>query len=191
MTPSLASKASDLSLPPPSLRMPADPYDAIAGVEVAHVLTPLTSQQLLDVIVAGHVECFSEEPSYRRRATAWAMLALEHAGGHAVHGYNLGNIGLGSFTGDHEPLRAREVLGGHDKMITQQIRAHDNATTGAADYWDFLARRFPKALALFDAGDCAGVARELKQGRYYTAPEAEYAHAMVGLYADFERRWPE
>ena len=170
---------------------PEDPYDAIAGARVPRVRTPMTREQVRVAMDAGHSVTFGVHPSYRRLAVACAMVWLEGANGAALWNYDFGNIGKGTFAGDTFALTAREVLHGRDVMVTQLERAHSCAEAGAADYWDFLSRSYPDALALFDGGDVAAVVGQLKARGYFTGSLADYVHQMVALVAEYEHRWPE
>lgn len=167
-----------------------DPYDGIAGVLVPDRMTPHTPAEIRAILAAGHLRTFGTPVSANALTLASAMIFLESGWGKAIHDENYGNIGRGRFGGDYFPLTAREVIGGHDKQVTQLERAHDSAEAGAADYWDFLARSYPAALAAMERGDVAGAAHALKVGHYYSETEEKYAALWVALVAENDRRWP-
>src|SRR5689334_8988591 len=109
-------------------------------------MTPHTDEEIRAFLAAGHIRTFGVAASPNRLTLAACMIELESGHGRAIHNNNFGNVGLGTFKGNRFPLRAREVINGHDVMITQLERAHDSAEAGAADYWDYLARNHPAAL---------------------------------------------
>ena len=170
---------------------PQDPYDAIAGVLVPLVSTPVTESAIRIALIDGHHVTFGREPSFRRLAVAWAMVAGECNRGKAVHNFNLCNIGLAGFPGDWTMLTAREIIDGQEVVRTQPIRSHSCAEAGAVDYWDFLAKRCTLALMLFDYGDMSAIAHALKTSWRYTEHEEVYARSLWLLGEEYVRRWPE
>lgn len=167
-----------------------DPYDGIAGVLVPDKMTPHTPAEIRAVLAAGHLRTFGVPPSPNSLALASAMIDLESGWGKAVHNENFGNIGRGRFGGDFFSLTAREVITGRDKQVTQLERAHDSAEAGAADYWEFLARNHPAALAAMNRGNVTAAARELKRGFYYSETEEKYATLWTAVVKENDRRWP-
>jgi hypothetical protein len=186
----------DLEAEPPTLRTgeaytcPADPYDGIAGVEVADVITPHTPDEIRALLAGGYRCTFGVQIGAACLALATAMIILESGHGRWIHGQNFGNIGRGKFGGDYFPLRAREVIHGADRMVTQYERAHDSAEAGAADYWDYLHRNHPTALEAMRRGDVEGAAHALKLGFYYSALEHDYAVLWRALVEEGDRKWP-
>jgi hypothetical protein len=71
-----------------------------------------------------------------------------------------------------------------------RFRAYVTLTDGAQKwvaYHKSCAARYASYLDTVNAGDCAGVARILKQDHYYTASEADYARGMTRKKAEIDR----
>jgi hypothetical protein len=71
-----------------------------------------------------------------------------------------------------------------------RFRAYSSLQEGA-ERWlghhQAIAKRDPSFLAALNAGDIAAVAHALKQARYYTAAESDYARAMVRTRAQIDQ----
>ena len=169
-----------------------DPYDAVPpGEEVPRARTPLTMTGLVEALIGGHRHTYGTWPSPERVRAATCMLGVEHGGvppgetraSPAYHLWcnNVGNVDAGgAWQGDWFSLTADEVIRGKRAPMTKRLRAHADATTGAADYWDLLkSKRFTwdagdglviRALDAADQGDLDGFARSLKAGRWFTGP---------------------
>ena len=178
----------------------ADPYDAVPpGAEVPRMRTPLTAIELRSALILGHRETTGGDIPPARLRASWCMAAVEHAGylarvtpvvvGGAVWCNNIGNIGVGKWAGDWFALAAEELLASGRRVVTQRLRAHSGPVDGAADYWAFLLGGYPEAIEAMDRGDLPGVARALKERRYYTALESEYARGLVTWAREDDRRW--
>lgn len=73
---------------------------------------------------------------------------------------------------------------------TSRFRAYASLEDGAQlwlDHHELIAGKNPNYVTALNAGDIGAVARALKQARYYTAAEADYARAMTRTKADIDR----
>jgi peptidoglycan hydrolase-like protein with peptidoglycan-binding domain len=73
---------------------------------------------------------------------------------------------------------------------TSRFRAYASLEDGAQlwlDHHELIAGKNPTYVTALNAGDIGAVARALKQARYYTAAEADYARAMTRTKADIDR----
>lgn len=166
-------------------------YDGVAGgVEVEGTLTPHSPIEIRSILSIGYYRTFGIAIDSTTLTLAACMIELETAHGAAIHNENWGNVGRGKYLGDYEALRARERINGVDVMRTQYIRAHDSAIAGAADYWDYIAKNYPLALAAIRRGDVAGAAHEFKVRYYFTEDEAKYAKVWADLVRESDRKWP-
>lgn len=137
--------------------------------------TPLTEQQIVEALHAGHLDVFHVNPRASRLATAYAQVCLETGCGQkGLWNYNFGNLSCWSSDPCDQFSLTRDTLGG-DAVRTMRYRSYASASEGAAQYWRTLAGRYVSALSLFDSGDEAAIARELGRLRYFTAPVADYA----------------
>lgn len=154
------------------------------------VPTPLDRSGMRAALATGHVLAFGAAPSPQRLAMALAMCCLEHANGHALWGWDFGNIAATpDWTGDTASLRQREILHGAEVYVDKPMRVYESARAGAAGYWRLLrAPRFvfdgKQALDYFDAGDVPGACAALKAGGWFTATLGSYTAEMVQLYRE-------
>ncbi|MEM9696102.1 MAG: glucosaminidase domain-containing protein [Myxococcota bacterium] len=107
-----------------------------------------------------------------------AHVAHETAGGQKMYNFNFGGIKGQSPSGHTARLRTHEYLGGRRVNLRDGFRAYASAEAGASDYLDLIRDRFPQAFARAGIGDVDGFVRELKDGRYFTAPAELYARSM-------------
>lgn len=184
----------------------SDPYDALPpALRIARVRTPMDADTVRSAMMIGYREVTGEDASYDLLASACAMVGVEHAadvvkGGPVIWGGAIwcnciGNIGVGKgagkWLGEFFDLTADELLNGVRRKITQPLRAHSNAVSGAADYWSFLLQpRFAKAIESMTAGNTDDAAHDLKEQRYYTALVEDYAKALRDWTRMYHSRWP-
>ncbi len=71
-----------------------------------------------------------------------------------------------------------------------RFRAHKNVADGAHAYIYALKTYFPKSWAVLQSANPTphSFVNHLKQERYFTAPEAEYAKAVASLYQEYLRK---
>jgi hypothetical protein len=157
------------------------------GSQVDPIRTPLTDQQLAEVLAAAHVQVTSKPPSRARLGIAWAQVQHETARTHSAYNYNWGNIiATPAWTGDWHQLS-----GGLGPTGDQpgKFRAYPSAVAGAADYWRLLIRRYPRALEAFDHGDPNAAAAELRAAGYYEGDRSIYAAAMRRFYQEYSDKF--
>lgn len=162
---------------------------------VEKIRTPLSDDDIVNNLYAAHNGFFHSEPTAKRLATAYAQVCLETSNGANIWCHNLGNETCWSTDPyDQFPLTTTEFEQGDGKGAvkkTLRYRVFKDASDGAMGYWRLLAGRYSTALALFDKGDEASVARELGKLNYFTAPVAEYAAALTSLQKRFFKNHEE
>lgn len=156
---------------------------------VDRVRTLLTPESICYQLYAAHNGVFGVEPASNRLSTAYAHVCLETGNGEKMWHWSFGNETCWSTDPYPQfPLTTTEFEQGDGKgsvKKTLRYRAFKDASDGAAGYWRLLSGRYSTALALFDKGDEALVARELGRMRYFTATVAEYAAALTSLQKRF------
>ena len=95
-----------------------------------------------------------------------------------MYNFNFGGIKGASPSGETANYMTREVIGGRDVHLPQGFRAYASLDEGARDYVAVLRARFPQAYAQAVAGNVDGFAHALKESRYYTASEDQYAAGL-------------
>lgn len=151
--------------------------------------TPLSPQAVALHLRDAFVILKGRAPSSNLLGCAWAQIALEHAHGEAIFNNNFGNIMAGAkWAGDAYVLRVQEQTApGVWGFFDARFRSHETPLDGALDYWRFLDEpRWFGAWAAMERGEPAALARALKAHGYFTADEARYARALVGLFAEWE-----
>lgn len=152
--------------------------------------TPLDRSGMQTALASGHVAVFGDLPSLPCLTMALAMCCLEHANGHALYGWDFGNLAATpEWTGDTYPLRQREIIRSEEVYLTKLMRSYPTAEEGAAGYWALLSEprfawRGKHAFVYFDAGDPLGSSFALKNGAWFTATVTSYADQMTPLYAE-------
>lgn len=156
-------------------------------------------------MMIGYRETTGNDISYDLLASSCAMVGVEHAaavvkGGPIVWGgaiwcYCIGNIGVGKgstkWLAEYFDLTAFELINGVRREVTQPLRAHSNAVSGAADYWAFLLQpRFSKAIESMASGNTDDAAHDLKEQRYYTETPEHYAKGLRDWTRMYHNRWP-
>lgn len=159
-------------------------------MKVDRVATPLTEEQIADLLRRSYLLIFGHAISPQCLAVAWAQVCLENARGKAVHNNNLGNITTkGDGVAYYELTTDEQIQPGVWKSLTLKYRAHPDPISGFEAYWVLLRDRYATALLSFERGDPAAATYALKAARYFTANVEPYAKAMVSLYAEFVRRF--
>lgn len=149
--------------------------------EVGAKKTPLAPAQIEASITKAYTALHGEKPSASFVKVLSAQVFHETGLGEKMHNYNFGGIKGVSPEGMTAKTRTREVLEGKEVTLRDGFRAYSNATEGAKDYVAFLERRYPKAAEAAERGDAEGFVRSLKAGKYFTADEAAYTHAVKSL----------
>lgn len=154
------------------------------------VPTPLERSGMRRALALGFANAFLCDPSPQALAMGLAQCCLEHANGHALWGWDFGNIAATpDWTGDTALLRQREILHGAEVHIDKPMRVYESAPKGAEGYWRLLSEpqfafNGKHASVYFDAGDPVGASAALKAGGWFTATLASYTAEMVQLYAE-------
>lgn len=135
------------------------------------VLTPVSANELVQVLYDAHVSQLGKEPSPNRLAMGWAQVALENRRGAAVWNHNLGNVGPGR----------RDNVAWYFHTPYVKYRSFDTFLDSGRAYWRTVSRCSTAANA-FDAGLPVLASHALKRCGYYGAPIAPYTDALVSLY---------
>lgn len=171
----------------PNTRAAATAYRA-GPRQLPKVATPLTEQEIVDVLSAGHASLFGTLPSTPRLACAWAHVMHENGRGRAIWCNNLGNITAFGWRAGYYVIRVQERVQRNPdvwKWVDLKFRAHETIDAGAVDYWKIMSGRYAPALALFDEGRAAGAAMKLSELGFFTALPEAYARSLASLYRDF------
>lgn len=154
------------------------------------VPTPLDRSGMRAALALGFANAFFCDPSPQALAMALAQCCLEHANGHALWGWDFGNIAATpDWKGDTASLHQREILHGAETYVDKPMRVYESAEAGAEGYWKLLsAPRFQfnskQVLLYFDMGDARSSTVALSIGRWFTATPASYLDAMAPLYRE-------
>lgn len=146
--------------------------------------TPSSMSQVRAALGRALESATGRRPGERTLDVLSAQVSLETAHGDSMFNFNFGGIKGTAPTGETANCMTREVIGGREVRLEQGFRAYRSLDDGARDYVGVLRTRFPQAFARAMAGDVDGFAHALKQSRYYTAPEDQYAaglRAAAGL----------
>lgn len=134
-------------------------------------LTPISKQQLVQVLIDSHIVVFNTEPSKSRLAAAWAQIALENGQGKYVWNYNLGNIGPGYKKQHSYYMHTRSV----------PYRSFSGFLAGGIAYWKVL-RKCSLALHFFDSTDPKSATHALKRCGYFQANIEPYTKGLIQLF---------
>jgi mannosyl-glycoprotein endo-beta-N-acetylglucosaminidase len=173
--PSSASTAK----PPPAL-------GSFAALVAARRLQTVEARALLSnawTTVTGH------QPEPRTSALLTAHWALETDGGRCMPGYNFAGIKAAPAAAG-KSFATVEGHGTTRQVVNARFRTYESAEAGAHDYVRLLATRYPEALSAARAGDCAGFARALARGGYFTAAPRSYAAGLEQRLAALEQGLP-
>lgn len=145
---------------------------------VAPQRTPTTVSDIRAALSRAHVRVAGRPASPDLLDTLTAQVSLETARGDRMYNYNFGGIKGASPAGTTAACMTHEVIDGKDVTVRQDFRAYESLDQGADDYVKVMRTRFSAALAPAERGDLEGYAHALKQARYYTAREGDYAAAL-------------
>jgi hypothetical protein len=135
------------------------------------VLTPISRDDLVDVLHDAYVVNYNKEPSDSRLSMAWAQIALENAEGNIVWNKNLGNIGPAFHKSFHWYV--------HSKLTI--YRAFSSFQEAGQAYWSVIDK-CQTAYRAFGREDAAESAHALKLCNYYGGLETEYTSMLSTLY---------
>jgi hypothetical protein len=179
--------------------------------------TPVTSQEMFDVMMAVWPSVLHEEPSKPVLLLLLAQWALETAYGKCMWCYNIGNVKAkpgGAYDYCYFPAgeivstaSAEKELEKHPDTVTIKtrfkngtsevyfrpkhptscFRAFHTIEEAMADYLSLMRKRFDKAWSRVLSTDPVGFCHALKLQGYYTASEALYTRNVVSIYSNFLR----
>jgi flagellum-specific peptidoglycan hydrolase FlgJ len=157
----------------------APPASSSSGVrDVAARRTPTSLTEIRSALSRALQAATGRDASATTVDVLAAQVSLETARGTQMYNFNFGGIKGASPEGQTATYMTREVLGGQEVHMQQGFRAYASLDHGARDYVSLMRARFPNAFARAAVGDVAGFAHALKQSRYYTASEADYASGL-------------
>ena len=139
--------------------------------EVPKVLTPISRDDLIDVLHDTYVVNYNREPSDARLSMAWAQVSLENAEGSIVWWHNLGNLGPVFYKQQKWYVHSKEAI----------YRAFDTFEEAGQAYWHVIDK-CQSAYRAFGHESAKESARTLKQCNYYGGPETNYASMLSTLY---------
>lgn len=161
----------------------------MSGTEVPRVRTPISPEDLVDVLARGHHAALGEPPGEPRLRMAWAQVMLENGRGRDIICFNIGNITAGpAWPGPFYVEHVRERVQRDPDVwrdLDLRFRARRDHVDGAADYWRRIAGEYASALPLFDSGDVDGAVTELSRLRYFTALVAPYERGVNLIAREF------
>lgn len=162
---------------------------------VPAVRTNFTIPEFVKALSIAWKSIYNIYPDKRQIAVIFAQWSIETGQGKSCWNFNIGNV---KFVPSSNPTDddgkqymmlkgVWEIIGGK-KVIFEPphqatwFRAFSSIDEGVAHHIDFLKnKRYKKAWAAVEKGSPIEFAHLLKEAKYYTAPEADYAKA-VGLY---------
>ena len=110
-----------------------------------------------------------------------AQASLETGSGRSMYNFNFGGIKGTSPGGLTAVARTHEWEGATRYETRAHFRAYGSLDEGAQDFLSLLQRRYGDAVEAASRGDVGGYAHALKQGGYFTGPEARYANDLREL----------
>ena len=143
---------------------------SMASGEQPRIYTPLTDDELVEVLFDSHVSFFGHQPSPRRLAMAWAQVALENGHGKYTWNKNLGNV-----------VPTSQTHGYYLTDSSVKYRSFESYEEAGIVYWSTV-NNCDGLMSLFDSGDAPEVATMLKSCGYYEASVEQYAHSLRLLY---------
>lgn len=167
--------------PPPTLR---------TGGIVDRLATRMSEREIAVALDLGHVAAFNVSATPARLSVANAHVWQETGRGQRGL-YNFNFLNGDWLPGDPEarfPLVADEGYGAMTHSMRKFLRAYPDAFSGAVGYWRTMAKQYPSALPLFDAGDGDGAAREMKRLGFFSGNVEVYARALRLMAAEYLER---
>ncbi len=143
---------------------------SIVSGKQPRVYTPLTDEELIEVLYDSHVSFFGCPPSQQRLIMAWAQVALENGHGKYTWNKNLGNV---------VPTSQAHAYYLTDSSV--KYRSFESFEEAAIVYWATV-NSCDGLLSMFDAGDAPTVSTMLRSCGYYEAPIEQYEQTLRLLY---------
>lgn len=149
--------------------------------EVELTRTTATRAQMRDAIERAEQRLTGRTPSRALVDIVTAQACHETGNGRSMYNFNFGGI-KGTSPSGMTAVSATHEWEGERRYRTQaRFRAYESLDEGAEDFLSLLHRRYSAAITVADRGDVDAYAHALKQGGYFTGPEARYANDMRGL----------
>lgn len=187
----------------------------MSAIWVHDRLTPLPFEKAAGAMRSALTHVLGGAPSRACLALALAKCALETGRMRSCHCWNWGNIKAGQkYEGMYCTFELNEVLNGKVVWFSPRgrldrkggvvvaeayadppghpqtrMRAHENEFTGADAYVEFMLR--PAFLPSFErmkAGDPDGMVHAMKQARYFTADEQQYATGVRSIFREYDAK---
>ncbi|MFO0676844.1 MAG: hypothetical protein U0169_09935 [Polyangiaceae bacterium] len=159
---------------------PQSPPLPARGRGVVHVPAERTSvsRDALRDAIRDAMAASGSQASAAIVETLTAHAAHETGDGSRMFNFNFGGIKGVSPEGLTADTRTREVVDGRSVEVRSGFRAYSSLARGAEDYVATMQTQFRSALGPASIGDLRGFAHALKEARYYTASEEDYARAL-------------
>lgn len=152
--------------------------EALAPGVVPMKKTALTGSQAAEALERAWTKRFGTPPSRETLGVITAQWAHETGRGSHMYNFNFGGIKGTGPSGLSVSARTKEGFGETERTITDRFRAYQSAEEGAADYVEFLSKRYPRALDAAGNGDPGGFVRALKARGYFTGDERVYVKSV-------------
>lgn len=157
---------------------------------VPDLLTPLTTDELIDCTADGYSVVMGADPSPQCLAVLVAQMCLETGNGQKLHRYNVGNVKWSpDWDGLWTQFRCSEVISGKvvwfdPPNIATTFRAFATGPQGCGKQVEFLATRdrYKFAWHQIQQGKADAAVRELAKAGYFTANVDAYARTVVLIY---------
>lgn len=153
-----------------------DPMNLDPDFKVRKIATPISSENLLQVLCESHKALHGTIPGDNRLALSWAQVALENNRGKKVWNNNLGNQG---------PFRMDQEYYHHLKR-GWPYRSFRSVHESGVSYW-LLLKKCSAALRAFDDGDPSRAAQSLKNCNYFSSNAEQYAVSLRSLYYEIQK----
>lgn len=145
-------------------------------LEVKKYPTPISEENLKEVLYQSHIDVFHITPSDNTVNMAWAQIAFENGKGKLVYNYNLGNIG--TFPKARHP---------YYRVAGNKFKSFSSFREGAANYWKVIKNRCRSSLPHFNWGDPYNSSLFLKKCSYYKLDLESYYSSMKLLFNEARR----
>ncbi len=151
------------------------------SIEVPLTRTATSRAEIRAAITRAEQHLTGRTPSTSMVDLATAQACLETGCGRSMFNFNFGGIKGTSPSGMTAVSATHEWEGANRYRTQARFRAYSSLDEGAQDFLSLLHRRYAPAVAAAERGDVDGYAHALKQGGYFTGPEARYANDLRGL----------
>ncbi len=151
---------------------------------VSRVRTPLDARETYNALRERWRSVVQSEPTRARVLVLLAHVWHETGGGTASFNYMLAGIKWTRGCGrDFFVVQTTEVINGQSTAVSAPFRAYPDLDDAASDYIALLRGQFGFAWPAVEAANPQDFAHRLRVRGYYTAPEEQYAEALVRRYS--------